>query len=93
MTNDRAYPPENSARQKNPSSPGSSINAEQTAARMAAASSHPEPHKSKEARTASLALTQRRREGAGGGSGWKEGKRRKIRNACFSSGAALFLVS
>ena len=46
---------------KNPSSPGSSINAEQTAARMAAASSHPEPHKSREARTASLALTQPRR--------------------------------
>ena len=51
---------------KNPSSPGSSINAEQTAARMAAESSHTEPHKSKEARTASLALTQPRREGRTG---------------------------
>ena len=65
---------------KNPSSPGSSINAEQTAARMAAASSHPEPHKSKEARTASLALTQPRRARQTGRRGGKlrvEGREEK----------------
>lgn len=55
---------------KNPSSPGSSINVEQTAAWAVAASSHPEPHKSSEARIAPLTLTQgRRREGGKMGKG------------------------
>ena len=63
MTNDREHINRKTQLGKNPSSPGSSINAEQTAAWAVAASSHPELHKSSQARIAPLTLTQERRKG------------------------------
>lgn len=58
MTNDQEHINRKTQLGKNPSSPGSSINVEQTAASAVAAFSHSEPHKSNEARIAPLTLTQ-----------------------------------
>lgn len=96
MTNDREHINCKPQLGKNPSSPGSSINVRQTAAWAVAAFSHSEPHKSNEARTAPLTLTQEMREEKGegqAGSGWDEGKSRKRKNAfLFTIFDLLFLL-
>lgn len=62
MTNDQEHINRKTQLGKNPSSPGSSINVEQTAAFVLAAFSHSELHKSNQARITPLTLTPEKSE-------------------------------